>query len=114
MKAFPVFYSQPGKSRRLNSGRSFRTMGAFLAALMWAMFLVGGLSIPVYGADTPPYELYLYNAQGVPIDVTASYYCQNSYVYSDATGDVVGIALYQKGHIYDLSGNDIGLIVTND
>jgi hypothetical protein len=75
--------------------------------------LACGLARPVQADGNPPYEIYLYNAQGVPVDVTSTCYCANGYVYADATGGLIGVASYQKGHIYDLAGDDIGLLVAN-
>jgi hypothetical protein len=112
MKLFATIARQPNNRHQNRHSASRRSWNAIRSLCAGIVLLASAACLPVH-ADTPPYEIYLYNAQGAPVDVTSSYYSQNGYVYTNS-GTLIGTASYQKGHIYDLSGNDIGLIVANN
>jgi hypothetical protein len=110
----PVYANvlQKGETTVKTSNRIAHCIKGFIVGVVLVAY--AATASPVYANGASPYEIYLYNAQGIPVDVTASYYTANGYVYSDATGDIIGIADYQKGHVYDMSGDDIGLLISNN
>jgi hypothetical protein len=80
-------------------------------------FMLASLTLRANANDLEAVSIFLDNAQGILVNVTAttSYDPSNGEVTNSTTGALIGIVYSQYDpHIYSLSGMEIGLISTAD
>ena len=103
--------AQAGK-RPKNPSRTVSHASNWKSGFRWLTLLCFGIVLGSAGIDAnAATTIYLYDANGSPIDVTASYTYQQNYVY-DSLANVVG-TVDSNGYIYDQSMQVIGYLQTD-